>query len=111
MNPVIKTLLLILGTILAVFAVPAVLIIFHVYLNAFFAIVLFVSCFVLFGYYTYQEFLPEFRRAQLEEEQVMHRFAGNPEKIRFYRGFKKHFDGDLNLEQLEQWFIKHPRQH
>lgn len=111
MNPVAKTLLLITGTILAVFAVPVVLIIFHAYLNAFFAIVLFVTCFVLFGYYTYQEFLLEFRRAQLEEEQVMARFAGDPEKIRFYRGFKKHFDGDLNLEQLEQWFVDHPRQH
>ena len=111
MNPVTKTLLLILGTILAVFAIPAVLIIFHAYLNAFFAIVLFVACFVLFGYYTYQEFLPEFRRAQLEEEQIMARFAGDPEKIRFYRGFKRHFDGDLDLEQLEKWFIDHPRKH
>jgi Ca2+/Na+ antiporter len=111
MNPVTKTLLLTLGTILAVFAVPAVLIIFHEYLNAFFAIVLFVTCFVLFAYYTYQEFLPEFQRAQLEEEQIIARFEGDPEKIRFYRGFKKHFDGDLNLEQLEQWFVKHPRQH
>ena len=111
MNPVTKTLLLITGTILAVFAVPAVLIIFHAYLNAFFAIVLFVTCFVLFAYYTYQEFLPEFRRAQLEEEQVMARFEGDPEKIRFYQGFKKHFDGDLNLEQLEQWLIDHPRKH
>ena len=111
MNPVAKTLLLILGTILGVFAIPAVLIIFHAYLNAFFAIVLFVTCFVLFGYYTFQEFLPEFRQAQLEEEQIIARFAGDPEKIRFYQGFKKHFDGDLNLEQLEQWFVKHPRQH
>jgi Ca2+/Na+ antiporter len=111
MNPVTKTLLLILGTILAVFAVPAVLIVFHVYLNAFFAIVFFVACFVLFGYYTYQELLPEFQQAQLEEQQIMHRFAGDPEKIRFYRGFKKHFDGSLSLEQLEQWFEHHPRKH
>jgi hypothetical protein len=111
MNPVTKTLLLILGTILAVFAVPAVLIIFYAYLNAFFAIVLFVTCFVLFAYYTYQEFLPEFRRAQLEEEQVMARFEGDPEKIRFYQGFKKHFDGDLDLKQLEKWLIDHPRKH
>ena len=109
MNPVTKTLLLTLGTILAVFAVPAVLIIFHEYLNAFFAIVLVLTCFVLFAYGTYQEFLPEIRQVQLEEEQIMARFAGDPEKIRFYRGFKKHFDGDLNLEQLEQWFIHHPR--
>ena len=108
MNPVTKTLLLVAGTILAVFAVPAVLIIFHAYLNAFFAIVLVLTCFVLFAYYTYQEFLPEFQQAQLEEEQIMARFAGDPDKIRFYRGFKKHFDGDLNLEQLEKWFTDHP---
>jgi hypothetical protein len=108
-NPVTKTLLLILGTILAVFAIPAVLIVFHAYLNAFFAIVLFVTCFVLFAYYSYQELLPEFQRAQLEEDQIMARFNGDPEKIRFYRAFKKHFDGDLNLEQLEKWLIDHPR--
>ena len=111
MNPVAKTLLLTLGTILAVFAIPAVLIIFHAYLNAFFAIVLFVACFVLFAYYTYQEFLPEFQQAQLEEDEIMARFEGDPEKIRFYRGFKKHFDGDLNLEQLEKWLIDHPRKY
>jgi hypothetical protein len=111
MNPVAKTLLLTLGTILAVFAVPAVLIIFHAYLNAFFAVVLVLTCFVLFAYYTYQEFLPEFRRAQLEEQQVMARFDGDPEKIRFYRGFKKHFDGDLDLKQLEQWLIDHSVKH
>ena len=111
MNPVAKTLLLTLSTILAVFAVPAALIIFHAYLNAFFAVVLVLSCFVLFAYYTYQEFLPEFQQAQLEEAEIMARFEGDPEKIRFYRGFKKHFDGDLDLKQLEQWLINHPRKH
>ena len=111
MNPVAKTLLLTLGTILAVFAVPAVLIIFHAYLNAFFAVVLVLGCFVLFAYYTYQEFLPEFQQAQLEEAEIMARFDGDPEKIRFYRGFKKHFDGDLDLKQLEQWLINHPRKY
>ena len=111
MNPVAKTLLLVAGTILAVFAIPAVLIIFHDYLNAFFAVVLVLTCFVLFAYYTYQEFLPEFQQAQLEEDEIMARFAGDPEKIRFYRGFKKHFDGSLNLEQLKQWLIDHPRKH
>lgn len=111
MNPVTKTLLLTLGTILAVFAVPAVLIIFHAYLNAFFAIVLVLTCFALFAHGTYQEFLPEFQQAQLEEEQIIARFNGDPDKIRFYRGFKKHFDGDLNLEQLEKWFTDHPHRH
>ena len=111
MNPVVKTLLLILGTILAVFAIPAVLIVFHAYLNAFFAIVLVLTCFVLVAYQSYQELLPEFQQAHLEEQQIMARFNGDPEKIRFYRGFKKHFDGDLDLTQLRQWLIDHPRQH
>ena len=111
MNPVAKTLLLVLGTILAVFAIPAVLIIFHAYLNVFFAVVFFLSCFVVFAYGTYQEFLPEIRRKHLEEEEIQHRFAGDPEKMRFYRGFKKHFDGDLNLDQLKQWLIDHPGKH
>jgi uncharacterized protein (DUF58 family) len=111
MNPVAKTLLLILGTILAVFAVPVVLILFHAYLNAFFAIVVFVICVVLFVYYSYQELLLEIRRAQLEEDEIMAGFEGDPEKIRFYQGFKKHFDGQLNLKQLEQWLIDHPRKH
>ena len=111
MNPVAKTLLLIAGTILAVFAIPAVLIIFHEYLNAFFAIVLILSCFVIFAYCTYHEFLPVIRQAQLEEEEIMARFANNPEQLRFYRGFKKHFDGGLSLQALEQWFKDHPRKH
>lgn len=108
MNPVTKTLLLILGTIFAVFAIPAVLIVFHEYLNAFFAIVLFVGCFVLFGYCTYQEFFPEIQRAQLEEEAIFHQFHGDKDKIRYYKGFKKHFDGELDLEGLERWFKHHP---
>jgi hypothetical protein len=62
----------------------------------------------LFGYYTYQEFLPEFQASTVGRREIMARFEGDPEKIRFYRGFKKHFDGDLNLKQLEQWLMDHP---
>ena len=111
MNPVTKTLLMVLSSILGIFLFPVILIIFHEYINAFVFITTVLVCFILFGYYTYQELLPEFQRAQLEEEQIIARFNGDPEKIRFYRGFKKHFDGDLNLEQLEKWLIDHPRKH
>jgi len=111
LNPVTKSLLIILGTIVSVFAFPALLIIFHEYLNAFFAITLFITCFVLFGYYTYQEIYPEIMRKHLEEESIIHGFNGDPEKIRFYRAFKKHFDGDLDLKQLEKWLNDHPRKH
>jgi hypothetical protein len=111
MNPVTKSLLIVFGSILAVFLFPAILIIFHEYLNAFFAITLFIVCFVLFGYYTYQEIYPEIMRKHLEEESIIHGFNGDPEKIRLYKGFKKHFDGELDLEQLEKWFEHHPRKH
>ena len=111
MNPVTKTLLIVFGSILGIFLVPAILIIFHEYIYAFLAITLFLACFILFGYISYQELLPVLQREHLEEEQVMARFAGDPEKIRFYRGFKKHFDGELDLEQLEKWFMNHPRKH
>jgi len=108
MNPVTKTLLLVMGTILAVFAIPAVLIIFHAYLNAFFAIVLVLACFVLFGYYSYQELLPVLQAQQIEEEKIFHQFHGDKDKIRYYKGFRKHFDGELDLEQLKKWFERHP---
>jgi hypothetical protein len=111
MNPVTKTLLIVLGTILSVFAVPAILIIFHEYLNAFFAISLFIACFVVFGYYLYQELLPVLQAEQLEEEEIFHRFNGDKDKIRRYHGFKKHFDGELSLEQLEKWFLHLDKHH
>ena len=108
MNPVTKTLLIVLGSILGIFLVPAILIIFHEYVNAFLAITLFLACFIIFGYISYEELLPVIQREQFEEEQIMHRFNGDKDKIRYYKGFKKHFDGDLNLEQLEKWFERHP---
>jgi hypothetical protein len=111
MNPVTKTLLIILGIILSVFAVPAILIIFHDYIYAFIAIISFVACLWLFGYYSYQEIYPEIMRKHLEEEQVIARFNGDKDKIRRYHGFKKHFDGELTLEQLEKWFLHLDKHH
>ena len=108
MNPVTKTLLIVLGSILGVFLVPAILIIFHDYINAFLAITLFLACFIVFGYISYEELLPVIQKEQLEEEAIMIRFNGDKDKIRYYKGFKKHFDGELNLEQLKKWFEKHP---
>ena len=111
MNPVTKTLLIVLGSILGIFLVPAILIIFHEYINAFIFITSVLACFILFGYYTYQEIHPELMRKHLEEESIIRGFNGDPEKIRFFRAFKKHFDGDLDLKQLEKWLIDHPRKH
>lgn len=110
MTPVTKTLLIVLSSILGIFIVPAVLIVFRDYINAFLAISCFLACFILFGYYSYQELLLILQAEQKqEEEEIIQRFKGDPEKIRFYRAFKKYFDGDLNLKQLEEWLINHPR--
>ena len=107
MNPVTKSLLIVFGSILGIFLIPAILIIFHDYIYAFFAITLFISCFVIFGYISYQELLPVLQREQAEEEAIMIRFNGDKDKIRYYKGFKKHFDGELDLKQLEKWLMNH----
>jgi hypothetical protein len=57
----------------------------------------------------YLEILPILIREHLQEQEIIQRFAGNKEKIRFYRGFKKYFDGDFNAEGLKKWFMNHPR--
>jgi hypothetical protein len=111
MNPVFKTLLLIFGTLSSIIAIPVILILFHEYLNIFFAVFFFVFCFVLFVYYVYQELLLEIRNEYEEEQRILDQFAGDLEKIRFYRAFKKYFDGDLNAKQLEQWLLTHPSKH
>ena len=103
-----KTILIVLGSIASVFVVPAVIIICRDYLNAFFAITSFIFCFILVGYYSYVDLFTILNQQQIEEENIYHQFHGDKDKIRFYKGFKKHFDGDLNLEELERWLEKHP---
>ena len=107
MNPQVKLLSIILGSIAGVFIVPTVLVIFHDYINAFFAITLFIANFMLFGYYSYIEFYPIMLKKHLEEEDIIHQFHGDKQKIKFYKGFKKHFDGSLSVEGLEKWFENH----
>ena len=107
MNPQVKLLSIILGAIASVFIVPAILIIFHDYFYVFFAITLFIANFVVFGYYSYVEFYPELLKKHLEEENIIHQFHGDKEKIRFYKGFKKYFEGSLTKEGLEKWFEHH----
>lgn len=111
MNPVTKTLLIVLGSILGIFLVPLLLIVLHEYINAFIFITTVLACFILFGYHSYQELFPIIQQKQLEEEAIMARFNGDPEKIRFYKGFKKYFDGSLNADELKKWFMNHSRKH
>jgi hypothetical protein len=104
-----KTWLIVLGSVAGVFIVPAMLVLLHEYLNAIIFIIVFISCLALFSYQSYIILLPAIQRADLEEQEIKDRFHGDPEKMRYYRGFKKYFQGELNEEQLKRWFINHPR--
>lgn len=109
MKPTTKTLLMVCGGLAAVFIVPALLIIFrdYVYITIFVSCVTY--CFYIVGRVGYEDLLPYVTREQMEEERIFHSFNGDPEKIRFYKGFKKHFAGELNEKELQHWFETHPR--
>ena len=111
MQPTTKAVLIVAGCMSSVIILPVILLI----LRDFIPIIILISCVVyclyLICYHGYQDLLPFIQREQIQEEQIFHAFNGDPEKIRFYKGFKKYFDGDLNSEQLKQWFIKHPLKH
>lgn len=111
MNPTTKTMLIAVGSISAIFIVPALIIVLRDYLNIIIFIPLFIYCFGIVGYYLYHDLLPIIKQKQLEEDEIMRRFEGNPEKIHFYKGFKKYFDGELNAKELEKWLINHPVKH
>lgn len=102
-----KTLLIVLLVIASVFIVPAIIIILHEYLNAIVAITSIISCFIIFGYCFYIELLSILHKEQQEEERIIQQFSGDLKKIYFYKGFKKYFDGDLDVESLKTWFKKH----
>jgi len=104
-----KTWLIVLVSVAGVFIVPAILVLLHEYLNAIIFIITFILCITIFSYGGYIILLPEIQRADLEEQEIKDRFHGAPEKMRFYRGFKKYFAGELNEEQLKRWFINHPK--
>lgn len=107
MTPQIKTGILVFTCISAVVIIPALLIAIHQYIYAIIVIASFSASFFLVANALYEEFILEITEAYLEEQEIMHRFNGDKEKIKFYKGFKKYFDGDITLEELEIWFEKH----
>lgn len=109
MKPSIKTGFLVAGTLSGVFLVPALLIILHQYLYAIVSVGSFIACMFIFCYGLYTEFIGEITKAYNLEQEMFHRFNGDKQKIRFYKAFKMHFDGDLTLEQLKTWLMNHPR--
>ena len=62
-----------------------------------------ILCYMSYKYYRLWKQIQK-----IQEQQIYHQFNGDPEKIRFYKGFKKYFDGELNIDELEHWFKHHP---
>lgn len=96
-------------SVFGIFLIPAIMIALREYLYAVISIGTIVTCFVLFVYHVYLDIFAVLVGEHLEEENIIHRFNGDKEKIRFYRGFKKFFDGDFGVEGLKKWFMNHPR--
>lgn len=111
MKPTTKTTLFVIGVVASVFIVPATIVLLKDFLNLIIFIVSVVSVFFIFAREIYFELLLFVQRHDIEEQKIFAGFNHDPEKIRFYKGFKKYFDGDLNAEQLKTWLMSHPRKH
>jgi len=108
MKPETETLLLVIGTLLGFFLIPTILIVLHAYLLAILFIGLLVANIVLLVYYGYIELLPVIRQKHSRDEELENRFHGDPNKIKFYKGFMKFFSGSLDQKGLQHWFENHP---
>jgi putative exporter of polyketide antibiotics len=104
-----QTVLYMLYIVLLFTIVPTLLIIFRDWINVVIFILSLLYCFIIVTYETYKEVYLFVSKEQREDEEAYHRFNNDPEKIRFYKGFKKYFRGDLTIEQLKHYFIHHPR--
>jgi len=111
MTPRNKTIIMVVGSMIGLFLIPAILILLRDYLLA---IVFITSCLaflLIFSYAIYTELYSLMIQDQVEDDEVFHRFHGDPAKMHFYRGFKKYFKGELSAEGLEKWFENHPTKH
>jgi c-di-AMP phosphodiesterase-like protein len=104
-----QTVLYMLYIVLLFTIVPILLIIFRDWINIVIFILSLLYCLIIVSYEGYKEIYLSVSKEQREDAEAYHRFNNDPEKIRFYRGFKKYFRGELNIEQLKQYFIHHPR--
>jgi hypothetical protein len=107
MKPETETLLLVIGSLLGFLLLPIILITFRDYLLAIITIFLFITSFAIVIYYGYIELLPVIKKKHNEEKEIAQLFGNDPEKMRFYKGFKKYFDGDVNADGLKLWLETH----
>jgi len=108
MKPETETLILVIGSLFGFFLIPTMLIVLHAYLLAILFIVLMISTIGLTIYYGYIELLPIVRKKYLHDQEIEDRFHGDPNKIKFYKGFMNFFAGNLDQKGLQHWFENHP---
>ena len=101
MKPTTKTFLIVVSWFAGIFLVPGILVLLHNYINAIIFASATIACFALVGYYAYHDLLLVIKKHELEEEQMLHRFHGNKQIFARYKAFRKYFDGDINLKELE----------
>ena len=107
MKPETETLLLVMGSLLGFLLLPIILITLRDYLLAIITIFLLIASFAIVIYYGYIELLAAIKHKHKQEEDIVYLLGHNPEKMRFYKGFKKYFDGDLTADGLERWLETH----
>jgi len=66
-----------------------------------------IACIAIIVYGSYEEVVAYIKREQLQEQEITHRFHGRPDAIRFYRAYKKYFDGDIDEQGLKHWLEHH----
>lgn len=86
---------------------PVVLALLAEFFNAIILISSLTACVVVFCTGMYEEIFPQLQAQALQESEIFHRFGGDPLKMHYYHGFKKHFDGDLTVAQLQHWLLQH----
>lgn len=107
MKPTTKTFLIVVILFAGIFIVPGILVLLHNYISAIIFASATIACFALVGYYAYHDLLRVIKKHDIEEEQMLYRFHGNKEIFARYKAFRKYFDGDINLKELEHLIEKH----
>ena len=107
MNPKVIALLIIIGMAVCTAALVVTVVLFREWFNLVIFLLSAAACIVIVVYHLYLELVPVIQAEVLENQEIEHRFHGDPQKMKFYRGFKKYFDGSLSSQGLEQWFKHH----
>ena len=107
MTPTTKSTVVTVSALVSIVMVPVLLVVFRDWIMVFIIAIVYAVLLYLFCTEMYQEIRRNLLIGLEEDQRVIDGFHGDPLKIHFYRGFIKHFRGDLTLEQLQHWLEHH----